>query len=198
MDSFVIRPMTWPGLRVMSRNPLVRASDRVESVVIMLAAVAVLVAAAGMGAVGTMVYSAQAQMYAQQAQTRHAVMATAVENSKTVATPQTMVTTVYARWQLNGADAAAELTWNGPVTAGERLPIWVDDQGNRVTRPALASRAAAEAITVAVIGWLSVVLAVVHGASTVRIRANRMRDAQWDHDISCLVDDDGGYTNRMQ
>ncbi len=198
MESFVLRPMMWPGLRALSRNPLVRAADRVESVVVMLAAAVVVVAVACAGALGTMVYGARTQMYAEQAQTRHAVVAIAAEDSKTTATPQTVVTTVYARWHLNGIDDAAELIWRKPVKAGDPLPIWVDDHGNRVAPPSAVSRAAMDAITVAVIAWLCVVLAVAAAVSIVRTRTGRMRDAQWDREIRCLAGDDGGHTNRTQ
>lgn len=166
--------MTWLGLRLLSRNRLVRASDRVESAVVMLATVVIVVAVACAGALGTMVYSARTEAYAQLAQTRHAIVATAVEDSKTVATPQTMVTT------------------------GASLRIWVDDRGDQVGPPPPASRPAMEAITLALTAWLSVVLAVATAVSIVRARTSRLRDAEWDRAISCLVDDDGGYTNRMQ
>jgi hypothetical protein len=198
MESFVLRPMTWPGLRALSRNPLVRASDRIESVVVMLAAVVVVVGVACAGALGTMVYGARTQLHAKQAQTTHAVVAIAVEDSKTTATAQTVVTTVYARWQFNGVDDAAEFAWNKPVKAGDPLQIWVDDHGNRVAPPSSISSAATDAVRLALVAWLSVVLAVATGVSAVRSRAGRMRDAQWDREIRCLVDDDGGHTNRTQ
>jgi hypothetical protein len=35
-------------------------------------------------------------------------------------------------------------------------------------------------------------------AEVVGAHANRMRDAQWEQDIRCLVDDDGGRTNTSQ
>jgi hypothetical protein len=197
MESFEFRPMTWPGLRALSRNPLVRASDRIESAVVVLAALVVLLAAAAAGAAGTMVYGAQTQMYARQAQTRHAIVATAVADSQTVTTAQTVITTVYARWQHNGSDQTAEIACNKPVAAGKQLGIWVDDRGNRVGRPVPASRAAAQAVAVAAIAWLGTVLAVAHAVSVVRTRTSRLRDAQWDREISCLVDDGGGHTNRM-
>ncbi len=37
MESFVIRPMTWPVLRFFSRSPLMRTTDRVEAAVAALA-----------------------------------------------------------------------------------------------------------------------------------------------------------------
>lgn len=197
MEGFVLRPMAWLGFRALSRNPLVRTGDRIESVVVVLAAVVVLVAGACAGALGTMVYSARAQTYAEQAQTRHAVVATAVDDAITVTTPQTVITTVYARWRVNGVDHTADLGCDKPVKAGALLQIWIDEQGNRVAAPPPSSRAAMDAATLAVVGWLSVVLVTAGAVSAVRARTRRVRDAQWDREISCLVDDDGGYTNRM-
>lgn len=197
MESFVLRPTTWPGLRVLSCNPLVRASDRIESVVVMAAAVAVLLGAAAAGALGTVVYGARTQMYAEQAQTRHAVVATAVADSTMTSTPQTVAATVYARWQRNGVASTAEIIWDKPVKAGDRLQIWVDDDGLQVTAPVPVSRAATDAIFLAILAWLAVVLAAGTGVDAVRAGTRRLRDAQWDREIRCLVDDDGGHTNRM-
>jgi hypothetical protein len=41
-------------------------------------------------------------------------------------------------------------------------------------------------------------LAAAQVVCAVRAHANRMRDTQWDRDIRCLVDEDGGRTNRSQ
>ncbi|MGH3632769.1 Rv1733c family protein [Mycobacterium sp.] len=190
--------MTWPALRALSRNPLIRASDRIESFVVVLAAVAVLVATACAGVLGTMVYGARTQMYAEQLQTRHVVVAIATEDSKISTLSQAVVTTVYARWQINGTADAAELIWDKPVKAGDPLQIWVDNDGNRVGPPSPVSRAATDAVTAAIVAWLSAILTVAAVVSAVRTRTRRMREAQWDRDIRCLVDDNGGHTNRTQ
>jgi hypothetical protein len=55
-----------------------------------------------------------------------------------------------------------------------------------------------DAMTVAVVGWLIVALAAALVVAAVRARASRMRDAQWENDIRCLIDDDGGRTNTSQ
>jgi hypothetical protein len=105
---------------------------------------------------------------------------------------------VYARWQLNGSSHADVLGWDYAVKVGEPLQIWVDTDGNRVERPTPIARAAADALTAAIVGWWIVVLAAVQVVCAVRAHANRMRDAQWERDIRYLVDDDGGRTNRSQ
>jgi hypothetical protein len=198
MHSFVIRPMTWPVLRLFSRNPLIRTSDRIEAAVVTLAVLLVVIAAACAGVLGTIIHDTETQNYLQQAETRHAVVATAVDDSKLAVSPETTASTVSARWQVNGTDHADVLGWDYAVKAGEPLPIWVDAKGNRVDRPTPVERAAVDALSAAVVGWLIVVLAAAQVVCAVRAHANRMRDAQWERDIRCLVDDDGGRTNHSQ
>jgi hypothetical protein len=198
MQSFAIRPMTWPVLRLFSRNPLIRTSDRIETAVVTLVVLLVVITTACAGVMGTIIHDNQTQKYLQQAQTRHAVMATAVEDSETAASPETTAFTVRARWRLNGIDHADMLGWDQNVKAGAPLPIWVDDQGKRVERPSPVERAAVDALLAAVVGWLIVILAAAQVVSAVRAHATRMRDAQWERDIRCLVDGDGGRTNHSQ
>ena len=102
MQSFVIRPMTWPVLRLFSRNPLVRVSDRIETAVGTLAVLFVVIATAGAGVAGTMIHDSQAQKYLEQTQTRHAMVARAIDDSEPSASPEATAYTVLARWRFNG------------------------------------------------------------------------------------------------
>ncbi len=198
MQSFVIRPMTWPALRLFSRNPLVRTSDRIETAVVTLAVILVVIATACAGVLGTIIHDNQTQKYLEQARTRHAVVAMAVDDSEPAVPPETTVFTVQAQWRLNGIDHADLLGWNNSVKAGEPLQIWIDDNGKRVERPSPVERAAVDALSAAVIGWLIVVAAAAQVVVLVRAHATRMRNAQWERDIRCLIDDDGGRTNRSK
>ena len=198
MQSFVIRPMTWPVLRLFSRNPLVRTSDRIESAIIAVALLLVVIATACAGVVGTAVYDAKAQLYRGQAQTRHAIVATAVTDSEPAVSPETMAFTVQARWRLSDIDHVDLIGWNNSVKAGEQLTIWVDDLGNRAEKPSPVERAAIDALSAAVVGWLIVIAATAQVVVVVRAHTSRMRDAQWERDIRCLVDEDNGRTNRSQ
>ena len=198
MQSFAIRPMTWPILRLFSRNPLIRTSDRVESAVVTLAVLLVVIATACAGVLGTIIHDNQTQKYLQEAQTRHAVTAMAVDDSETAASPETTAFTVRARWRFNGFDHDDILGWNKDAKAGDSLPIWVDGQGQRVDRPSPVERAAVDALSAAVVGWLIVIAAAAQVVAVVRAHAVRMRDAQWERDIRCLIDDGGGRTNRSQ
>ena len=197
MESFVIRPMTWPILRLFSRSPLMRTTDRVESAVGTLAVLLAVIAAACAGVMGTMIHDAETQNYLEQARTRHALVARAVQDS-TPGSAETTASTVHARWQANGVDHTDILASQYAVKAGEPREIWVDTNGNLVDQPTPIARAAMDAWTVALVGWLIVAVAAAHVVAIVRAHVKRMRDAQWERGIRSLVEDDGGRTNSSQ
>jgi hypothetical protein len=195
MESKAIRPKTLPVLRLFSRDPLVRASSRMEAALVTLVVSVVVLAAACAGVLGTLTYRAETQSYRDQLQTRHAVVATAVDDSKTVVSPDATAFTVEARWQANGITHTGAIGWDDAVKAGERLQIWVDADGNPVTPPTPNELAGPEAVIAAVAAWFIMVLAAVPVLALVRANASAKRDAQWDKDIRSLVEDGGGRTN---
>ncbi|MGA9491353.1 MAG: hypothetical protein WBV80_14040 [Mycobacterium sp.] len=190
--------MTWPLLRLLSRSPLIRASDRIETAVGTLAVLFVVIATACAGVAGTMIHDIQAQKYLEQTQTRHAVVARAVDDSELSASSETTAFAVHARWRVNGVEHSELLGWNRAVTVGAPLDIWVDDQGNRVAPPRPVTHAAVDALSAAVVGWFIVILALAQAVNAVRAHARRMRNAQWEQDLRTLVGEDGGRTNRPQ
>jgi hypothetical protein len=198
MESFVIRPMTWPVLRFFSRSPLMRTTDRVEAAVAALAVALVVIAAACAGVIGTMIHDTETQNYREQARTRHALVARAVDDSKSAGSAETTASTVHARWQVHGVDHTGILASQYAVKAAEPLQIWVDDDGNRVDQPTPIARAAMDALSVAVVGWLVVALAVTEAVAALRAHLRCTRDAQWEREIRSLVEDDGGRTNHSQ
>jgi hypothetical protein len=198
MESFVFRPMTWPVFRIFSRNQLVRTSDRIEAAVVTLAALVVVVAAACAGAFGTIVYDASTHKYLEQAKARHPIVAIAIEDGKTTVTPETIASTVHVRWQANGIARTDVVDCHADVKAGEPLQVWVDAHGNRVDPPASPVCAGLDAVSFAIVAWLGAVLAVILAVSAARARINRTRDAQWEKEIRCVIDDGGGRTNTSQ
>lgn len=88
METFTLRVPWWPTLRLFSRNPLLRAVDRVEAVFVLAAVVVSLLGALfAAAAVSTAVHDARSHLYAQQAQTRHAVSATGTDADAAAAQP---------------------------------------------------------------------------------------------------------------
>ena len=187
----------WWVLGACGRNPLVRGIDRLEVLIVALGVLVVLVAAACAGALGTAVHEARSRVYVAQAQTRHAVTARATDDSTIVfGVDDDAVTRVNARWQVDGTEHAGSLKWDHAVKTDDPLKIWVDRDGNRVDAPTPTSRAGVAAVGVAYATWQAVAFAVAGLIWWGRSQLDRRRDAAWEHDIRCLVDDDEGRTRR--
>jgi hypothetical protein len=184
MPTSIERDPGWWLLRACSRNPLVRSIDRLELLIMALGFVAVLVAAACAGALGTAVFDARSHVYIAQAQTRHTVTGAAIEDSA--------ATRVDARWQ-------ARTGWHRDrtVKTGDLLTTWVDRDGNPVEAPAPTSRAGVEAVGVALAAWQTATIVVAGWVWWTHSHLDRRRDAAWERDIESLIDDDGGRTNRQ-
>jgi hypothetical protein len=67
-----------------------------------------------------------------------------------------------------------------------------DEVVGAVDPPSPVSRAASQAVVVAVRTFLTAVLSVAGGVACVRMRVPGMRSAKWQRDIGCLVGNDGG------
>jgi hypothetical protein len=182
----------WWVLRAAGRNPLVRASDRLELLIVALGIVVVVVAGACAGALGTAVHDARSRVYTVQAQTRHTVVAEAIDDSTNVLGVRDNATTrVNARWQVDGAEHAGSVTVDRAVKTGDPVRIWVDRDGNRVDAPTPTSQAGLDAVAVAYVAWQTVVLAAAALICWGRLRLDRRRDAAWERDIRCLIHENG-------
>lgn len=72
MLTFTVDPRRWFQVHTFGRNPLVRGSDRLEAVIIVLAILVSLLAVPVAGAVGTAVYDARRAQYLTEARTQRA------------------------------------------------------------------------------------------------------------------------------
>ena len=88
MQTFTIGLGRHWWVRLLGRNPLVRSSDRIEVMVLSLAVLLTVVAVPIAGAIGTFVYDAHTRVYAEEAQTRHQVTATAIEDGRSSCNPR--------------------------------------------------------------------------------------------------------------
>ena len=195
MERNAIRPKTLPVLRLFSRDPLVRASSRMQTALVTLVVSVVVLAAACAGVLGTLIYRAETQNYREQVQTRHAVVATAGADSKAAVSHDASAFTVDARWEANGITHTGVIGSDDAVKAGDRLQIWVDADGNPVARPAPPELAGPEAVIAAIAAWFVMVLAAVPVLALVRANPRDKREAQWDSDIRRLIEDGDGRTN---
>ena len=198
MDSFVVRPATWPIVRIFSRNPLMRSSDRIEAAIVPVAAFLVIAAIAGAGVLGTLAHDVESRRYQDDAKERHSLMATAVEDSTPENSTEPAASKVVIRWQADGFSHTDSLTLDQSVKATAPLQIWVDKTGNRVEAPTPPALAGANAVLTAAVAWWVIFLASALTVGAVRSRIEKMRDAQWDRSIRLLLDGEDGRTNRSQ
>lgn len=176
-----------------------RRTDRIEAAIIPLAVFLVIVAAACAGVLGTLAHDIESRRYLEEAKTRHTITATAVEDSSTSATfPGPGTSKVVVRWRVNGVDHTKLIDWDRPVKSGAPLEIWVDTGGSQVDAPTPPALAGANAVLAGAVAWWILFLIAVLSLGAVRSHLARMRDAQWEREIRCFIDDWDGRTKRSQ
>ena len=79
------------------------------------------------------------RVYAEEAQTRHQVTATAIEDATIVVQPYNFSFTARATWSAAGRDHSDIVTWSDQVKAGDQQLIWVNAEGATVGPPSSSS-----------------------------------------------------------
>ena len=177
--------------QVFRRNPLVRRSDRIEVLVLGFAVLLTVVAIPVAGAIGTFVHDARTRVYAEEAQTRHQVTATAIEDGTVVMQPKSLSFTARATWSAAGRDHTEIVMWSDQVKAGDQQSIWVNADGAKVGPPSSSGDAAADAVGIAIYVWLGVAAASAGVVYLVRRGLDHRRYAQWDCELNASRENDG-------
>ncbi len=171
--------------RLFSRNPLIRASDRLEALLLVLAVAVSLLTVPIAAAVGTAVHESRSRVYAEQVQTRRPVIATVVGDSHPRTNLDSPTVTVPAQWDFAGAPRTGDVAAPLGARVGDEFELWVDGRGSPVSRPMMSPRAEAVTITLAIWGAVSLSAAAAFGAA--RHALDRARHAKWQHDFNGLV-----------
>lgn len=183
MEPFTLDPRLWPLLRTFRRNPLVRRSDRIEALIVMLALLLSLAALPVTAVVGATTYAASARAHEREMRAGHWVTATVEEAGATAMG----LTVVQAKWEVAAGARAGTIELAGQVGKGDHVRIWLDNKGNPAESPGPAWLAAAEALGTASMTLLLVwsLLGIV--VASVRFRLDRARDSAWERDLECLA-----------
>lgn len=187
MQTFSYDLRRWWISRVFSGNPLVRATDRVEALVIMLAIVVSLLVIPVAGAVGSAIYDVRAHLYARQARTWHQIEATITGTGRKPIDPDSGLPVVQLRWATKSGWRTASLPWPDPVQPGDVVQVGVDADENLADAPPPTSNAGSEAVTIAVSIVLLVMGASASLVAATRWQLDRIRDAQAEREIRTLV-----------
>ena len=191
MQTFTLGLGVWFH-RLMARNPLVRPSDRVETVALLLTAVAAVLTIPLAGAAGTAVHDDLVQKFAAQRADRTEIQAVAVHDSvaTTQGTDRSFRTQI--RWEFGGS-AHTDTVHTAKTAVGEPVTIWVDGDGDRVPAPLTDEDAAGQAVVTALTVWFTTVGVGIGGWALLRYRLDRGRYADWDRALDDLAG--GGRTN---
>jgi hypothetical protein len=187
LETFTVRLPRWPIFGLFRRNPLLRASDRIEAVAVMASLLAVPVAAA----VGTAVHDSRRDVYTQQHNTRHLVTATITDDTAAPNISRTNTATMAVRWSAAGTEHTGAVTAQSATEPGDQVAIWVDDSGALTDEPTPTTRAGVDAVTAALFTWAGVIAAAAILLAGTRAVGDRIRASRWQHAIDTMIGRDG-------
>ncbi|RDH78163.1 hypothetical protein DVS77_12510 [Mycolicibacterium moriokaense] len=193
MQTFTLTLGCWLQ-RLIGRNSLVRGSDRVETVAVLLVVAVALLAAPLAGAMGTATHDSLARRFAEDRATRQEVVAIVTDDSTVAPRVYEELFLTPVRWQLAGAPHTAQVLTDRKK-AGDRVRVWIDARGELTTKPLTDHNAASGAVVTGFGVWFAVVGVASAAWFGLRRRLDRARYADWDRELAQLADD-GGRTNR--
>lgn len=196
MDTFTFGTQRNRLLQALGSNPLVRGSDRIEALSFVAAVLILVIATPFVCAFATSLHDTREQLYTEEAQHRHPVMATATEEGELVAASNDVWFTAQAQWNAAGEDRVGVVKWPGRAKIGDRQSIWVDDNGQYALPPRPPGRATTDAWAIGLVVWFAMFDAVAGAYCAIRWRLDARRLAQWDLEINRITE--GGDRKNSQ
>ena len=194
MQTFTLTMGSWLR-RLLVRNPLVRASDRIEAAAMCIALASAVLVIPVAGAFGTAIYDSRVHAFASDRLTRHEVEATATHESSVNRLPNESSVLTPLQWQFAGHPHTDIVSTPNDMQVGAKTSIWVDAAGDPLERPPSDLDVAIDAVMAAFWMWVAVAGGGAAGWTLLRSRLNRMRYTAWDRELDDLADN-GGRTNR--
>jgi hypothetical protein len=171
----------WPH-----RNPLARGTDRLESATLVGVVLASLMLAPVTLVFGSIVHADMTATAGQQAATRHHTVAVLLADTPAAVGGHGTAagaggSKVLAEWRLpDGTTRTGRVVMGDGLSAGARVGIWLDDNGNVVDRPVSEADAMAGGAMVALAGWVTAVGLLVLAQVALHLTLNRRRYRAWD------------------
>ncbi len=181
MLAFTLDPGRWWIARPLGRNPLLRAADRLEALLVLVVIVGWLLVVPITGAVGTAIYDGRHRVYAEEALTRHRVVATVVEGTA----PLSRTHSRSGRLDCGGRRGHRLVLIR---QGGEIRCVWVDGDGNCVAPPTPTTQAVPDALCGALSILLSAMVVTALVLILMRSRLDRMRDTEWERELRAIND----------
>jgi hypothetical protein len=185
-------------LRMFSRNPLMRFSDRLEALLTLVLAVTALLLVPVAGAIGTAVHETRTDFYARESASRHTVTATVTDDPILTFENVRMTATASVRWRAVDGTHADIVFVDRAVRVGDHVTIWVDRGGNHVSAPQPSWQAGRDASLAGIGAWLGAMVIVAGAATLIRMWMAHSRNRYWDRAWCAMVGDDAGRTGHQQ
>ncbi|QIS12508.1 Rv1733c family protein [Nocardia arthritidis] len=163
-----------------SPNPLMRMTDRLESLVRCALLIGCLLAVPIAGAVGTTTYTATAARIHTENQGKTAVAATLLADPEF--DKATHGYTASADWTSAGGTVTAPVPTVATATRGDRVTVWLGSDGKPVADPRRPSDAAVAGIGAAAAILMSALIIAVGADLGIHWVADRRRHARWDRE----------------
>lgn len=164
------------------RNPLVRRCDRIEAVIVALAVLLALAAMPLAGVVGSLVHAEVVDTAEEQQASRTQITATLLADAPPME-PRLLITPmVPAAWHWDGRRMVEKVPANPGARQGDRIDIWVDENGHRVPPPLPVPDAAWDAACLALLTWLGVAGLLAGTVVLARRALDRQRYAMWERE----------------
>ena len=191
MDTFTVRLPRWPIFGLFRRNPLIRASDRFEALVMALAVMVSLLAVPVAASVGTAIHDSRRDVYAQQHHNRHLVTATITDDTAAQYISRTNTATIAARWSAAEAEHLGAVTAQSATEPGDQVAIWVDDSGALTDEATPTTPVGVDAVTAALFMWAGVTAAAAILLAGTWAVGDRIRVSRRQQSIDTLAGRDG-------
>jgi hypothetical protein len=199
MDSDQPLTLRWWRLAPWSRNSLMCASVRIESLVALMTTLFVLLLVPCAAAFGTVTYTDLSEQSQTDRVNRHVAAAVLVEDPKPrmddeySRSPQ-VHDYASARWlSSDGSSRAGNVEAPPRAMAGDTVEVWIDANGDIVDAPKTGTENAALAVSAAICGWAIGATTAILLLLITRCVGARNRMRQWDREWD-TVDRTSGWT----
>lgn len=170
--------------RRFDRNPLRRASDRIETAALAVLVIAFLVGApfAAMATGGWIHGMAQRAEISQQA-SRSRVPAVVLSVTASVGGEEKVSDEAEARWRApDGREVTGEVPVPAGTAVGQTVQVWTDQAGDPTTAPLADSQVGDQTVLGEILGVIAVAGVVTLAGELICWALNRRRMADWDAD----------------
>lgn len=185
----------WMSL-TLGRNPLVRTSDRLEALAILLVFAVALIAIPFAAQAGDHAYDARMQVIDEQMRTINQIDATALGGNSFSAGRYSRPGPVRVQWNDGTQSRTALVSSPTPVTAGDTVTVWTNAAGAVVSAPETPQQARAIASGRAWTVWVSTVAFAALAAGAARFGLDRMRARSWERELQILAHNDDGWADQ--